>query len=100
MIAFKDTMKILISFIVLSFIISGCDSSSKDEKVELGKKYFDQNQSKEIDTSNIENQIALHEYLIREKYGTWNMSEEKLQKLKDSINYDSIIRHRKYPLVN
>jgi hypothetical protein len=85
---------------VLIFLFSACSYSTDKQEVEpeVEKEQVDENPVLEIDTNDIESQIALHEYLIREHYGQWGMDEEKLQKLKDSINYDSILRNRKYPV--
>ncbi len=78
---------------LITVFLFGCESSNKDVSRSINKA------SKEIDTNDIENQIYLQEYLRREDYGMW-MSDQKLQSLKDSINYDSIIKNRKYPVVN
>lgn len=85
---------------VLIFLFSACGYSIDKQEVEseVEQEHVDENPVLEIDTCDIESQIALHEYLIREHYGQWGIDEEKLQKLKDSINYDSILRNRKYPV--
>lgn len=52
-----------------------------------------------VDTSNIEGMITLHEYLKRESRNHSGIyTDEQLQKLKDSINYDSIMKNRELPV--
>lgn len=77
--------------VLVPVLLFGCESSNKEFSESRNKL------NNEIDTNDIENQIHLQEYLRRENYGT-SMSEEKLESLKDSINYDSILRNRKYPV--
>ena len=79
--------------VLITLLLFGCENSIKDIPKPASKV------NKEIDTNDIENQIHLQEYLRRENYGVW-MSDKKLQSLKDSINYDSIVKNRKYPVYN
>ena len=71
-------------------IVEDTENGKSLERNEKLKKYL-------VDTNDIENMITLHEYLKRE-HQDGLYSEERLQQLKDSINYDSILKNRELPV--
>ena len=82
--------------VIFSFALSlfGCNNSKNKKRENMHSKP-DLNI---IDTSSLEGMITLHEYLKREgRNHSGIYTDEQLQKLKDSINYDSIMKNRELP---
>jgi hypothetical protein len=93
----KNTFLISAAFLVAVGNCSSCtERVDKTEAEPKSTAKTVEEKHKEVHNHQIDSiaeMIDAFEYLKRENYGTW-ISEERIEHLKDSINYDSIVLHR------